>query len=291
MREKGGIQVLDYRLRTFIKLCDTMHYHKTAEHLHMTQPAVSQHIRYLEKTYGCKLFVYNKKKLIKTEAASRLEAYARSAFYNETLLKQELEEPELIKLRVGATKTIGEFVVNNQVANLAYRQDILLEMTIDNTQNLLEMLERGALDFALIEGYFDKAAYGYRLYKNEPFVGLCSRTHPFAGKSMSFEALFDTLLLVREKGSGTRAIFEQILNARNYTLKQFRRSVSISSFKLIKEMLLRGDAITFAYQAISSGTEGLTTFSVAGEKITREFNFVYLKNTEAEKFIEIFQRA
>jgi DNA-binding transcriptional LysR family regulator len=288
---KGCVKVLDYRLKTFITLCETMHYHKTADILHMTQPAVSQHIRHLEKTYGCKLFVYNKKKLIKTEAGKRVEAYARSAFYNETLLKQALEQPRLIKLRIGATKTIGEFVINDQVASLAYREDIKLELTIDNTQNLLKMLEGGALDFALIEGYFDKSEYGYKLYKHEPFVGLCAAEHPFAGKSVSMEALLDAFLLVREKGSGTRAIFEQFLNERNYTLKQFRRSVSISSFKLIKEMLLRGDAITFAYEAISSGSQGLSTFKVENEDIKREFNYVYLKNTEAKNFIDIFEGA
>ena len=55
--------MLDFRVETFIELCRTKNYTQTAENLHMTQPAVSQHIKYLEEFYGCKLFNYNKKVL------------------------------------------------------------------------------------------------------------------------------------------------------------------------------------------------------------------------------------
>ena len=43
--------MLDHRLQTFLTLCETGNYTKTAEILNMTQPAVSQHIRYLENHY------------------------------------------------------------------------------------------------------------------------------------------------------------------------------------------------------------------------------------------------
>ena len=42
--------MLDYRLKTFLLLSKTLNYTKTAQQLHMSQPAVSQHIRYLEQT-------------------------------------------------------------------------------------------------------------------------------------------------------------------------------------------------------------------------------------------------
>ena len=40
--------MIDYRIKTFLVLCDTMNYRKTAELLNMTQPAVTQHIHLLE---------------------------------------------------------------------------------------------------------------------------------------------------------------------------------------------------------------------------------------------------
>ena len=49
---------MDPRLQTFLMLCDTLHYRTAAERLHITQPAVTQHIKALESEYHCQLFRY-----------------------------------------------------------------------------------------------------------------------------------------------------------------------------------------------------------------------------------------
>ena len=54
--------MIDTRVETFLDVCKTMNYKRTAENLNMTQPAVSQHIRYLEEFYQVKLFSYQNKK-------------------------------------------------------------------------------------------------------------------------------------------------------------------------------------------------------------------------------------
>ena len=43
--------MLDFRVKTFLTVCETMNFTRAADRLHVTQPAVSQHIRYLEKEY------------------------------------------------------------------------------------------------------------------------------------------------------------------------------------------------------------------------------------------------
>ena len=48
--------MLDFRIHTFLCVCRHMNYTRAAAELHITQPAVSQHIRYLEREYGAKLF-------------------------------------------------------------------------------------------------------------------------------------------------------------------------------------------------------------------------------------------
>ena len=55
--------MIDYRLHTFLTVCRYMNYTKAARELFITQPAVSQHIRYLEKYYGVRLFDYRGKTL------------------------------------------------------------------------------------------------------------------------------------------------------------------------------------------------------------------------------------
>ena len=58
--------MLDFRVETFLTVCRTMNYTRAAEELNVTQPAVSQHIAYLEKAYGASLFDYRNKKLALT---------------------------------------------------------------------------------------------------------------------------------------------------------------------------------------------------------------------------------
>ena len=84
--------MVDYRVRTFLQLYETMNYRRTAELLRLSQPAVSQQIHSLEGEYGCKLFVYDGRRLHRTEQADQVAAYARSALYNEQQLLRELKK-------------------------------------------------------------------------------------------------------------------------------------------------------------------------------------------------------
>ena len=64
--------MLDFRINTFLTACQCMNYTKTAELLHITQPAVTQHIHFLEEYYQAKLFLYEGKKLKLTAAGEML---------------------------------------------------------------------------------------------------------------------------------------------------------------------------------------------------------------------------
>ncbi|MBQ8002315.1 MAG: LysR family transcriptional regulator [Clostridia bacterium] len=280
--------MLDNRIYTFINLCETMNYRKTAENLSMTQPAVTQHIQFLEQEYGCKLFNYDKRKLSRTQDAEKLLSCARSALYNEINLRNLLKRDKPITMRIGATKTIGNYEIAQKISHLLADNNILLSVIIDNTENLLRMIDNGELDFALVEGYFDRSKYDCTLMKKVDFVGICKKSHAFAGKMVSPSELYGQKILIREKGSGTRAIFERFLLNRNYSINQFENVSEISSFELLKSCLRQTDAITFAYKTVATSDSELTTFYL-DEKIYGEFNYVYLRNTSAKAFVDKFK--
>ena len=48
--------MLDFRILTFLTVCETMHFTRAAELLHITQPAVSHQIHALEEQYGARPF-------------------------------------------------------------------------------------------------------------------------------------------------------------------------------------------------------------------------------------------
>ena len=281
--------MLDYRILTFLKLCETMNYRITAEELNMTQPAVTQHIHYLEEEYKCKLFIYNRKKLEKTNQAILLEEYARSAYYNEIYLKRKIKSEDKIKINIGATKTIGEFVIGEKIKKLVKNEKYDISLTIDNTENLIKLMELNKLDFILVEGIFNKDKYGYRLYKKDEFIGICSKNHKFNGKSIKFEELFEEDIIIREEGSGTRRIFEQFLSENSFSLEFFKKKITINNFNLIKELVSANCGISFVYNSVVNKNDDIGKFYFKN-KIEREFNYLYLKNTAAKELVDFFDK-
>ena len=63
----------------------------------------------------------------------------------------------------------------------------------------------------IIEGFFDKNRFGSQLYRREPFVGICPKNHPFAGREVSVEEIRKETLIHREKGSGTLAVISEAI--------------------------------------------------------------------------------
>lgn len=272
--------MLDYRLQTFLTLCDTMHYTRAAARLGLTQPAVTQHIRFLEQHYDCRLFTYEGKTLRLTAEGERLRGMASSLAYNSRKMEETMSAAEPIHLHIGATKSIGEYVIAPLISRfLRQRPDAALSLDVDNTKALLRALDQGKLDFALIEGFFDKERYGHRLMRRERFFGICAPGHPFAGREIGLEDLFVQTILVREPGSGTRAILEDVLHEHNHTLSSFARVLEISDFTVLKALAAEGLGVSFVYAPVAQAeiAQGsLATFTLSGIDIRREFNFVYL---------------
>lgn len=282
--------MIDSRIETFLTLCKVMNYRKTAELLNMTQPAVTQQIHFLEEQYGCKLFHYDKRTLTMTKEAELLRKYAENVLYQEKKLKSELTMHEGIHLSIGATKTIGEYVIANHISGFLSDPKNSMNVIVENTDTLLSALSAGDIDFALVEGYFDRSKYASRLYRKEPFVGLCGKYHPFAGHIVSFDQIWKENLILREAGSGTRDILDQLLTEKNRSLTEFERITTVNNFGLITKLLENNNCITFAYRAVGENNEALAEFHVKGWNISREFNYVYLNTPYSGKMVELFEQ-
>lgn len=280
--------MLDYRISTFLTLYREMNYRKTAENLNMTQPGVTQHIHFLEEHYGVKLFYYDGRQLHRTEEAEQLKSHIDSVLARERMLREKFDQPRRRMLEVGATKTIGEFILPPVLEGFLENPDHSIRFVIDNTETLLQLLEDSRLDFVLIEGVFDRAKYQSTLYKKEDFVGVCAAGHPFAGKTVTLWDCFAQTLILRESGSGTRRILEQAVEDRGYGLKSFRRTLSVSNFSVILDLVAGGDAITFGYVPIAEGRPGLATFAVEELQISGEFNLVYCDREAAREKVCLF---
>ena len=279
---------MDSKLQTFLTLCQTMNYRIAAEQLHLSQPAVTKQIQSLEQILQTKLFRYDGHTLHKTEACLLLERYAITQQYQFEELQLAIADKKRSSLRIGATKTIGDYVLIDAIKEYLSDPSHELSLMVDNTMHLLQMLDENQLDFAVIEGAFSKTKYDSYLLRMEPFVGICAKNSPLCGQHISVEELLKQTIVVREKGSGTRRIFEERLAAMGYELSDFYREVSISSFVAIKALVAAGIGISFLYNSVVAKENDIGTFTVDGITEPHPFHVVYTQNTSARHYAEQF---
>ena len=153
--------MLDFRIHTFLAVCRHMNFTRAAEELHITQPGVSRHIHQLEEAYGVRLFAYEGKKAVLTEAGRLLLEAAQTVKHDDAFLREQLARlgDGHRRLRFGATLTVGAYVMPAAVgAYLRRHPDARVQMEVANTRELLGRLDAGKLDFAVVEGFFDKTS-------------------------------------------------------------------------------------------------------------------------------------
>ena len=277
--------MIDHRIDTFLSLCETNSYTETAKVLNMTQPTVTQHIQYLEKHYQVRLVSKKGKQFKLTNEGKMLQKYAKRIKANSeriTPLLHRLQKGEEV-LKFGATLTIGEYMMPPILLRLLEdKPETKISMFVENTQLLLEMLWKGEIDFALLEGHFEQNEFDSQLLSNETYVGVCSPENPIAHESNELHDLLNQTLIIREVGSGTRDILEQSLYNQNLRVDDFNRTIEIGNMNAIKELCRHNKGITFMYQeAVKNEFESghLTEIPIKNFSISHPFSFVYLKNS------------
>jgi DNA-binding transcriptional LysR family regulator len=200
---------------------------------------------------------------------------------------------DTMQFSFGATLSIGEYVMPEILSRLLIKfPEMKIHMSVANTQILLERLNNGDLDFIVVEGLFDKSEYDSTLFSLEKFIPVCSTKSEFAKDEVSFQEITTSRLILRERGSGTREIFENILQKNNYSLHAFEKMIEIGNMAAIKKMVSYGLGITFLFEvAVKREIEegSLSVINIPGFSEQREFNFVLLKNSFfRERYMKIY---
>lgn len=277
--------MLDYRLQTFLTVCETLNYTRAAKELGLTQPAVSRHIRSLEVEYGVPLFVHKNKRISLSPAGTLLMRHARTIRSDGELLRQQLKDTnaQVQELHMGTTKTIADFVIGRPIVRfLRENPDLRLHLSVSNTTELLERIRQGTLDVALVEGHFDSGEFDFCRYGTEEFIAVASAKHAFAHEPLNLREVLNEPLLIREPGSGTRDILEKNLAAAELNIGDFRRCVEIGSMHIILQLLEADMGISFMYraaaaEALSRGS--LRQLRLCDFRVKHDFSFVWNKGS------------
>ena len=275
--------MLDYRVFTFMKLCETLNFTQAAKELHITQPAVTKHIQALENDYQTKLFTFSGKQCHLTTSGQELLDLLVTMNNDIQHFKSHLNQ-EQTPINFGATLTIGDYVLNESLATILYKHpNVQIKMLVDNTETLLKDIDQGKIDFALIEGFFSKEKYDYLPYKTEPFIAVASPKAGLNDKTYTLKELLDYPIIIREQGSGTREMLEITLKEANLAITDFHHISEIGSLNAICHLITNNLGITFVYQsvvqkALDSGE--LFKIKLDLPPLSHDFTFVWRKNSQ-----------
>lgn len=274
--------MLDYRVFTFMKVCETMNFTQAAKELHITQPAVTKHIQALEIEYQTKLFTFSGKHCQLTQNGEELLNLLMTINNDIQHFKSDLKK-DVKPLNFGATSTIGEFILCDSLIHIfSQYSQYQFNMLVNNTTSLLKALDQGKIDFAIIEGFFSKEKYDFLPYTSESFIAVASSQSDLNGKAVTLETLLDYPIIIREQGSGTREMLSLILKENNLSINDFRQVTEIGSLNMIRSLVAHNVGISFVYRSVvknelASGK--LVAIDLDIPPVCHDFTFIWRKNS------------
>lgn len=263
---------------------------RAAETLHMAQPAVSLALKELEQYYGVTLFDRLGRRLWITEAGKRLENYAAhiTSLFDDMEMGMRNWDSFGI-LRVGASITIGSQFLPNYVKAFQERcPGIQVRALIAPADQLEQKLLGNELDFALVEGVSHMPDFHSEEYMEDRLTVVCPADGRFKqGQLISQETFRAQKFLLRERGSGTREVFERVIEAAGFSVDPIWEAMSTTA---LVNAVINGLGISVLPQRMLAGPlkRGLVVcVRVEGLDFKRKFYLVYHK----EKYLTASARA
>ncbi len=246
-----------------------------AQRLRLTQPSISRQIHELEATLGTTLLERLPRGVRLTESGELLASYTRRLFALAGEAEQSVRELSQLargRLRIAASMTIGVYLLPQLLADFRRRWPaITLEVTVDNTDAVQHGLREFALDLGLTEGpgrWEDEL--GARTFLEDELVPVASPRAAFSRKVVSLAHFLRQPLIMREPGSGTRAILEAALARHGFkTAPEW----IFNNPEAIKRAVMAGAGVAFASRLtvaseLSSGQ--LREVKIAGWSLRRD---------------------
>ncbi len=264
-----------------------------AGRLHVSQPAVSKQLREFEESVGMVLFDRQPKGMRLTAAGEVLLEYAQRIFTTEADAERvlaELRDLHAGRLAIGASMTIGNYLLPPILARFQQRYPgVDIQLDIANTENIQQRLLANSLDLGFTEGFVDNPELEAQVFAVDELVVIAEPGHRFIDRTdLGAAELCREPCILREPGSGTRAVIEHELERRG--IRPVAR-MSLGSPEAIKQAVAAGAGISLVSRLtvateLLAGT--LSVLPVTDLHLERPLHQVSLMNKHPSRAVERF---
>ncbi|MEA1959973.1 MAG: LysR family transcriptional regulator [Bacillota bacterium] len=242
--------MLEQEFLVFKVVAETQNITLAARRLHISQPAISLQIQNIENHYETKFFNRSNKGVTLTKSGNIFYEYVCKMLNILIEVQQEINElsdDHRDEVKIGATLTIGEYVIPNILACLyKIRPDIDFKVSIANTETIArDVLER-KFRIGLVEGpVVENNDLAVENFWHDELVVVTPYHHPWATKgSVTLNELSKAKVIMREVGSGTRKVIELLLKEKGFNLSDFNITMELGSTQAIKQVVAAGLGVT-----------------------------------------------
>jgi DNA-binding transcriptional LysR family regulator len=279
----------DHRLRAFCLVVEMKSFSKAAEAKFMTQSAMSHLVRNLEDELGVKLLNRQGKTVTPTPAGRLLYEHARGILEGYKSMERdiflfvsEVKGP----LSIGASATVAAYLLPQVLYGFSRSYpDVRIELTVANTERILEDLREGTVEVGLTEGNIKNSTAVLEEIADDEIVIIASDENPLSKKrAVRPEDLLSQQFIMPETGSGTREFINDFLHERGINPQGVRIAMTLGSPELIVQTVQAGMGISFVskwsvFRAIKEGS--IKLLNIPGKKLRRKFYLVTEKSSHS----------
>jgi len=233
-------------LKYFVKLAELKHFSRAAEACFVSQPTLSTQIRKLEEELGVQLVERAPRKVQLTPVGEEVAVRARHVLRDVEQIyaaARRSRDPEMGTLRLGLFPTLAPYLLPHIVPVIRERlPNLRLELSEEKTADILDMLENGQLDAALVALPVDDESLKTNVLFREPFFMALPESHPLADrKEICTADLEGTELLLLEDGHCLR---DQALEVCSLSGARERVDFHATSMETLRQMVAAEVGVT-----------------------------------------------
>ncbi len=274
------------KLKTFVTVADLGSFSKASEILYITQPAVTQQIKALEKTIGAKLFQRQGGKMTLTAEGKRIYEIAKILLGSyEGLMEEIAKIKKDLKdtLFLGVSATLSEYIVPSLVADFHKEfPSATVKIFTGNSHDVEDGLLSGVLNVGIIEREPANKFVNVPWLEDEIIFFTYPGSPIAEEREIEPEKLYEVDLVMREMNSGTRKLVRESLEKLGIIFERLNIRIEANNSRTIMNIVKSGYGASFLskgliHREVEMGS--VVPVKIKGFRIKRRFNIIYPKNT------------
>jgi DNA-binding transcriptional LysR family regulator len=270
------------QLRVFYFAAKNLNFTRAANALYITQPAVTAQIKSFEAFCNLKLFKKRGRKIYLTHEGKSLYIYAQKIFKYEKEIENVIEDMRELKrgiLSLGTTKAYARYFMPLMITTFHKNYpNIKIQLNEGSSLEMTNSLLDFKIEVAVIAKAEDNAEIKLFPFSQEEMAVILPRNHPLTKKkAVTFSDLAEERFIMKESGSGTRKLVEELFANEGCTPNILMET---SNTEFIKQLVQRGEGISFVVKeavAAELKEKKLATVPLMGPMVYLDVSIAYLK--------------